>query len=556
MPQRPESPFAEILMATGEGAPSIEDKVRLIEDLPPSIRKAAITSLFAHVKRTSDSLLEAQANQQKLRDVLEKLGAPPWHPAIFRRVVRTASGPQALVSHGNTRRVVALADEVNLESLSAGDEVFLGNELNVIVAKADYGAEQCGEIATFDRCLADGNGRAVLKYREEEIVVYLTPRLKAEELKRGDLIRWDRNTWMAFEKLERAEGEKFFLRDVPNVTRDQVGGQKANLEKLLWVMTAFLLYPEKAVKYGIKSGKNTILMVGPPGCGKTLMARVAAREISVHSGKQCVIVVVKPGQWKNPFVGIWEQNISDTFDALREAAKNGFVVLFLDEIESFGRIRGDLVGHHSDAALATLLTELDGFADRSNVAIIVATNRKDLVDPALLERVSDIEITVGRPDAKGAREIFQIHLPPTLCYSSNGSSPVETRDRMIETAASRFYSPNGDNELCVLRFRDGTTRTVVARQLASGRTFEQICRAACQAALLREVSGGESGLSVSDIEEAVAEAMERLSTTLTPRNVYAYLSDLPQDIDVVSVEPVRRKVTRPHHYLSLTQNGN
>ncbi len=552
MPQRPELPFAEILMATGEGTPSVEDKVRLIEDLPPSLRKAAITSLFDHVKRMSTSLLEAQANQQKLGAVLEKLGAPPWHSAIFRRAVRTASGPRALVSHGSMRRVVGLVDEVSLESLSPGDEVFLGSELNVIVAKADDGGEQCGEIATFDRCLPDGNGRAVLKYREEEIVVQLTPRLKAKGLKSGDLVRWDRNTWIAFEKIERLEGHQSLSQDIPNVTRDQVGGQRANVEKLLWAITAFLLYPEKAAKYGISSGRRSILMVGPPGCGKTLMAKIAAHELAALSGKRCAFREIGPGQWKSPWVGVWEKNISDTFEFARKAAKDGFVVLFFDEIESFGRIRGELGGHHSDAALATLLTKLDGFDDRSNVAIIAATNRKDLVDPALLERLSDIEITVGRPDVKGAREIFQIHLPATLCYSSNGSSPTETRERIIETATSRFYSPNGDNELCVLRFRDGATRTVVARQLASGRTFEQICRAAYNAAMFREVSGGEQGLTVPDVEEAVAEAMERLSTTLTPRNAHAYLSDLPQDVDVVSVEPVRRKVIRPHHYLTLT----
>jgi SpoVK/Ycf46/Vps4 family AAA+-type ATPase len=229
--------------------------------------------------------------------------------------------------------------------------------------------------------------------------------------------------------------------------------------------------------------------------------------------------------------------------------KDGFAVLFLDEIEAVGRIRGSAVGHHSDKFLAALLAELDGFTDRGGVAIIAATNRKDMVDPALLERLSDVEIHVSRPDMRGARAIFQIHLPESLPYSPNGASAEDTRLEIIETAVSRFYSPNAENELCILRFRDGKTRTVTARELASGRIFEQICRAARQAAFLRDVRGGEPGLRVADIENAVSHAMKRLASTLSLRNVHAYLSDLPQDVDVVSVEPVVRKVSRPHRYL-------
>jgi SpoVK/Ycf46/Vps4 family AAA+-type ATPase len=258
--------------------------------------------------------------------------------------------------------------------------------------------------------------------------------------------------------------------------------------------------------------------------------------------------VVKPGEWEDPFVGVTQQKIRATFRALREAGEEGFAVLFLDEIEAMGRHRGSAVGHHSDKFLAALLAEFEGFKGRGNVAIIAATNRKDLLEPALLERF-EIEIPVRRPDMRGAKSIFGIHLPASLPYSPNGTAAEDTRREMIETAVSRFYSPNADNDLCTLRFRDGKTRLVTARDLASGRVFEQVCRAACKAAFLRPAEGEEDGLRLEDMQNAVSDAMERLTHTLTVRNVHIYLPDLSTDLDVASVEPVTRKVTRPQRYL-------
>jgi ATP-dependent 26S proteasome regulatory subunit len=490
-------------MATGEDAPSLEEKVRFLQDLrrhSEELGRQADRFLVDQVAHLHQGLIEAQENQKKLKAVLEKLSATPWHPAVFLRPVATPLGQRVMVMHGSSRRVVELADGVDLDSLAIGDEVFLGNELNVVMGKSPCGIPQCGETAFFDRYTSDR--RLVLKWRDE----------------------------------------------VPDIGREQVGGQEANLETLLSTLTTILVAPDKAQLYGL-GGRQSILMVGPPGCGKTLMARVAASEIARLSGKRCRFGVVKPAEWESPWVGETQQNIRNCFKALREAAQDGFAVLFLDEIEAVGRIRGSVIGHHSDKFLAALLAELDGFTDRGGVAIIAATNRKDMVDPALLERLSDVEIHVSRPDMRGARAIFQIHLPESLPYSPNGASAEDTRLEIIETAVSRFYSPNAENELCILRFRDGKTRTVTARELASGRIFEQICRAARQAAFLRDVRGGEPGLRVADIENAVSHAMKRLASTLSLRNVHAYLSDLPQDVDVVSVEPVVRKVSRPHRYL-------
>jgi hypothetical protein len=530
------------LLAVGDGAPPVDRKVELAALLRATSAdggRQLDRVLFDQLGRLALGLGTAQAAQHELRAMLDRLDSPPWYPALFLRAVPTELGQRAMVQDGSVRRIVAATDDVDIDTLVVGEEVFLGNENSVIAGRSPFGMRQCGETAFFER--ATGDGRCVLRFRDEEVIVDAAGSLDLATLQSGDQVRWDRTAWMAFEKINAAAGRRFLLDEVPDIGRDQVGGQDASLDLLLSALTTTLVAPELAARYGL-GGRCAVLMVGPPGCGKTLMARVAAAEASRLSGRSCRFAVVKPAEWESPWVGETQQNIRNCFRALREAAGCGSAILFMDEIESIGRIRGGAVNQHGDKFLAALLAELDGFADRSNVAIVAATNRKDLVDPALLERLSDVEITVRRPDMRGARAIFDIHLPEALPFDAGA------RDEIIETVVSRFYSPNGDNTLCTLRFRDGKTRTVAARELASGRTFAQVCRAARQAAFLRHVRGDATGITVADIEHAAADAFERLASTLSRQNVHAHLADLPQDVDVVSVEPVARKVARPHRY--------
>jgi ATP-dependent 26S proteasome regulatory subunit len=536
-------PFLDQLLAVGADAPPLARKVDMAHAArtsSPDAGRRLDHVLLDRLARTTVGLRVAEAAQQELRDLLEQAAAPPWYPALFVRAVDTELGPRALVMFGGARRLVAVADDVDLEDLVVGEEVFLGRECNVVTGRAPYGAPQCGETACFDRLT--GGGRCVLRWRDEEVVVDAAGMLDPATLAPGDQVRWDRAAWLVFEKIEAAAGRRVLLDEVPDVGRGRVGGQDAQLDALLAALTASLIAPGRAAIYGL-GGRRSILMVGPPGCGKTLMARVAAAEITRLGGRRCRFGVVKPAAWESPYVGETQQNIAACFKALREAAAAGFAVLFLDEVEAVGRIRGGAVGHHADKFLAALLAELDGFTERQNVAIIAATNRKDLVDPALLERLSDVEIAVSRPDMRGATAILEIHLPETMPFAAG----VERRV-LIDAAVSRLYAPNAETALATLRLRDGTTRTVTARALLSGRILAQICRAAAQTALSREVRGGEPGLRLADVEDAIDDALHRLATTLAPRNAAAYLADLPQDVDVVSVEPLIRRVVRAHRY--------
>jgi SpoVK/Ycf46/Vps4 family AAA+-type ATPase len=420
----------------------------------------------------------------------------------------------------------------------------------VIIGRSSCGLPRSGETGIFERHTE--NGQIVVQDRDQEVVLDVAGSLVGTPLDKGDKVRFDRELYMAFAKLPGEEGRRYFEDEVPEIGRDRIGGQDKNLETVFSVLHQVLLYPEVARQYGLNR-RVSVLLVGAPGLGKTLMARITASEMTRMSGRACRLAVVKPAEWYSPWVGVTEANIRNCFQALRKEAKDGFGILFLDEIEAVGRIRGVSTGSlHADRFLAALLAELDGFGDRGNVAIISATNRKDLVDPALLERLSEVEIRLNRPDVRAARSIFQIHLPSDLPYSSNGCSPEATRQEMIERTVSRLYSPNGDNALCTIQFRDGKTRTLTARDLASGRLFEQVCWAARRTAFCRKtMSGMGGGLNVADIDKAISDAMDRLRTAITPENAHAHLEDIPDGRDVVGVIPVGRQAKDPHRYVVL-----
>jgi ATP-dependent 26S proteasome regulatory subunit len=494
------------------------------------------------------SLQQTQKIHQELEAVVvEKMSAPPWHLGWLLRILEAQGRPRALVHCNGSACLVELGEGFDPESLARGALVFLNQDRNVLMSCAPGELMRCGETAFYDRSVADG--RLVLKHRDEEVIVDAASSLDPDSLSPGDELRWDRRACMAFERIESAAGEQYLVDEITDVGRESVGGQDGPLDQLLNALTAKLVAPDLAASYGV-GGKRTILLCGPPGCGKTSMARVAASEIGRLSGRRCQFFAVKPGEWESPWVGESQANIRKCFQALHGAASEAMAVLFLDDVESVGRHRGGAASQHADKFTAAWLAELDGFADRGEVAVVSATNRKDLIDGALLERLSDVEITVPRPDSRGVQRIFEIHLNEKVPVHPNGSAATETRCEIIESAVSRLYAPNGEDALCVLYFRDGKSRPVSVRELVSGRLIEQICRSAREGAFARHLGGGTAGVRVADMEKAVSEAIQRLSTTVTPRNAREYIDDLPQDLDVVRVETPRRRVARPIRYLN------
>ncbi len=501
--------------------------------------------LSARNASLESQLNEVRAIQVELREMLDQATSPPWFPGVFLRCVDTSGGPLAEVFHGDGRRLVRLGNGLMADQLTAGQVVYLGHERNVVLDVASGQLPEAGEVAIVEHVLDDG--RVLLRDRDTQFLVHAAQGLLDAEVSAGDSVRWSRELALAFEPVEAgAPRELFASEHLCAQPAQQLGGLASEIEQVISLFTQSITQPEVAIRYGLTHG-NTLLLHGPPGNGKTSIARIVGSALAAATGEQCRFASVKGAQLESPWVGTTQQNVREVFRELNRDSRPA--ILFIDEVDAIGRIRGGTGGHYSDKFLSAWLTEIDGLERRhGSIGIIASTNRKDLIDQALLERLSGMELFIGRPSLETAREIFAIHLLPTLPYGPNGAVAERTRGDIIETAIGTLYSPNADNTVAELRFRDGSARPVAAREMLSGRTIEQICVHGRRNAFRRHAGGGTQGVRVEDMEAAVAQALDRLASTLSPANASALLSDLPQDLDVVAVKPVRCKVAAHRYY--------
>jgi SpoVK/Ycf46/Vps4 family AAA+-type ATPase len=230
------------------------------------------------------------------------------------------------------------------------------------------------------------------------------------------------------------------------------------------------------------------------------------------------------------------------------------VVLLFDVVDSVGVARGESLNRANDRVLQSFMAELDGFPPRGNVLVIAATNREDAIDPALLRpgRLGDLVLRVPRPGRRAAGQILGKHLHPEMPYRAAEGGAEAARAAMIEAAVAAIYGPQAETELATVVFRDGSRHAVRRADLVSGAVLAKLADAAAERALVRELEGGDAGLCVHDILDAAADEFDLAAGNLTPANCRRHLDSLPQDLDVVRVEPVVRRVARAHRYLTLS----
>lgn len=549
------TPMLEELIEAGDSLP-LDERLALLERLRASGMEGSAgidRILMERIACLHGALATAQEEQEKLRGLLQSLTAPPHFPVVFLTTMNTAGVQGALVQTENERRVVQMGDEVALDQLTPGDEVFLNHERNFLVAKSESPSYLTGEVATYSR--NTGDGRLVLRSREEEVVVLARAALHAKGLKAGDSVRFSRTAGLAFEKIEPSKGEEFFLEATPSDSFDEIGGLDRQIDSIKRLLTLHIFHPGVVGKYRLPR-KQSVLMEGPPGNGKTKVARATCSWLaSLSRSGRSQFINVKPGSLNSMWYGATEKNYREIFRIAHEAATaepDVPVVLFFDEVDAIGGNRGESTHRIDDRMLNAFMAELQGFEEqkRGNIVILAATNRMDSIDPALLRpgRLGDLVLHFPRPNRKAAHAILGRHLPTDIHYASNGEGQRAAREALLHMAVAQLFAQDNYTELANLTLRDGKRRTVRAADLLSGAQLQSIAQSAAERACVREAEGGPRGITTGDLGASISDFFLSAPRALTPRNARNYLHDLPQDVDVVRVDLVERKVSHPHLY--------
>jgi proteasome-associated ATPase len=526
--------------------------LRQVRSTTPDAGGQVDRMLVEEIGRMRTGLESARMAQAQVRQLIDSLTAPPHFPGVFLSHAATSLAQNAVVRVGNEIRAISFGEN-DPDEFRPGDELLLSNERTFVLCKTAPGAFTCGEAATFVR--RAGENRLVIKSRDEEIIVLAAAPLRDAPLKAGDLLCFDRNSFVAYETIDRPRGDEFFLEETPGESFDVIGGLDREIEELKRSIELHFYHPETVRKYRLRR-KKAILLHGPPGTGKTLLARALSKWLaSLSKSGRSRFINVKPAGLHSMWYGQSQANYREVFRVAREAGAGEPevpVVMFFDEVDSIGSVRGRSVHQIDDGVLNAFMAELNGLEERGNILVVAATNRLDTLDSALTRpgRLGDLLLRVPRPNRKAARQIFEKHLPGEIPYSSNGHSADRVGAELIDTAISMIFSSNGDGEVAQIMFRDGKRRPVRASDLINGAEIASIALGTTERACAREARGAESGVQLGDLTGAVGDFFGSAARALTPHNCRNYLDDLPQDVDVVRVEPVARKVTRPFQYVN------
>jgi proteasome-associated ATPase len=476
-------------------------------------------------ERLVSVLQEAKQQIELLKEEVDKLCAPPNSYGLFSRPNK--DGTAEIFVDGRQMRVNVHPD-LDPFQFEEGQLVVLNEAFNIVEPS---GYTPRGEIASVVDLIAD-NRAIILGHTDDERVVTLAEPLRSEKLKVGDHILFDPRTHYAFEKLPKSVVEEVVLEEIPDVTYDEIGGLGEQIEVLRDSVELPYVYPEVFAEHQLKPPKG-ILLYGPPGCGKTLIAKAVAnslaKSIEERTGKETTayFLNVKGPELLNKYVGETEHKLREVFKKARDKASEDVpVVIFFDEMDSLFRMRGSGISSDMEATVvAQFLSEIDGVESLKNVIVIGASNRQDLIDPAVLRPGRlDLKVKVNRPDREAAAEIFSKYLTPDLPFHADvlekyGDDRGKIVAGMIEDTADRMYRTDDENKFLEVTYAKGEREIFYFKDFTSGAMIENIVARAKKKAVKRVIDHDERGIKVEDLAEAVNDEFkenEDLPNTTNP----------------------------------------
>jgi proteasome-associated ATPase len=494
-------------------------------------------NLFREKFALVQAVEEIRAHQRQLRDEIETLMEPEQYPAVITGI--HLNGSAKVEVHGAGMRLeVAIHPDIPRDRLRVGARGLLSKTRNCLIY-LEEGPSHWHEVGTFEGYTADPR-RILLRHQEQMVAALLSDDLTGVELRKGDLVGFDRDgAHLAYAKVEPPGKEDLFFENTPADRFEELGGLDREIALLKRVIRFRIQHPELAARYRLPA-KRGILLEGPPGNGKTKLARCLANFIaSLSPAGECRFMAVAGSSDYSMWLGQSEQKIIARFEAARELATRGGLpcLMFFDEIDAIGRRRNsDLGSGAPDRILSTFLAQLDGVQQVSNLIVIGATNRADILDNGLVRpgRLGDVKIRIPPPNRHGARAILNRYLGDSI--------PVEgEHETLVEGLLSRVYSPKSEYaELARVTLRDGRKVPVGGKDLVSGALLENIIRIAAEEAADREAQTGAGGVTEMDLLAALDQELRGAATLLTPFNVRSYVPRLPQDVDPVAVEQLGR----------------
>ncbi len=479
--------------------------------------KGQLAHLTSQNEKLSYTLREARDHIASLRDEVEKLTQPPSAYGVV--VGKNDDGTVDVLSSGRKMRV-SLHPDIEHDNLERGAEVVLNESFNVILARAP---EITGEVVTIKDVLEDGVRALVVGRADEERICELADAVRGIHLRPGDSIRMDPRTNMLLEKLARPEVEDLLLEEVPDISYADIGGLDDQIEQIADAVELPYLYQELFAEHRLPAPKG-ILLYGPPGCGKTLIAKAVAnslaKKVAASTGGEkgrSYFINIKGPELLNKYVGETERQIRLVFQRAREKSEEGWpVIVFFDEMDSMFRTRGSGISSDMESTIVPqLLSEIDGVEGLRNVIVIGATNREDLIDPAILRPGRlDVKIKIERPNAVAAAQIFAQYLTNEIPIAPNEEVPA-----MIERTVAEMYRDDEANRFLEVTYQNGDKEILYYKDFSSGAMIENIVRRAKKLAIKRLIAGGVKGVSTQDLFDSIKQEYkehEDLPNTTNP----------------------------------------